>query len=93
MVGVAKRVRTIEGIPTMKVSMIPPIPAIRVIHDGRRVAPGSGWNKNQLPMIVNTIPTPVHTRGMPTCTSMAKATIANTSSAIAQVLVGSAPRP
>ena len=36
MVGVAKRVRTIDGMPTMNVSAMPPIPASRVIHDGRR---------------------------------------------------------
>ena len=34
-VGVAKRARTIDGMPTMKARATPPMPASNVIHDGR----------------------------------------------------------
>ena len=92
-VGVAKRVRTIDGMPTMNVSMIPPMPAISVIHDGRSEVPGSGSNRYQLPTIVSTTPTPVQTRGIPTCTSTANATIAATISPTAQPRAGQRGQP
>ena len=44
-------------------------------------------------MMNNTIPTPVHDLGMPTCTSIANASIDSTSSATAAGRVGSALRP
>ena len=93
MVGVAKRVRTIEGMPTMNVSVMPPIPAIRASHDGRIDDPGTGSNRNQLPMMVSTIPTPVQSLGIPTWTSTANASMASMISATAQGRVGRTARP
>ncbi len=92
-VGVANRVRTIEGMPTMKVRLMPPIPAMSASHDGRIDEPGIGSNRNQLPMTVNTMPTPVQKRGMPTWTSTAKAIIASMIKPTAQTRVGSTARP
>ena len=93
MVGVANLVRTIDGMPTMKVSMMPPTPTTSVIHPTRSEVPGSGANMNQLPMMTSTMPTPVQRRGMPTCTSMANASIASTTTATAQPRAGSSARP
>ncbi len=92
-VGVAKRVRVIDGMPTMNVSITPPMPAIRAIHDGRIDVPVTGSNSHRLPTIVSTMPTPVQNRGIPTWTSTANANIATTSSATAQPRAGSAARP
>ena len=61
----------------MKVSEMPPIPAISASHEGRIDEPGIDSNRNQLPMIVNTMPTPVQNRGIPTWTSIANAIIAS----------------
>ena len=41
MVGVAKRVRTIDGMPTMNVSITPPMPTISVIQPRRMSLPGT----------------------------------------------------
>ena len=49
-VGVAKRVRTIDGIPTTKARIVPPMPASSVIHDGRSVTPGRSSNSSRLPI-------------------------------------------
>src|SRR6478735_2413533 len=92
-VGVANRVRTIEGMPTTNVSSTPPMPASSVIHDGRSDAPGRGSNSHQLAMTVPTVPTAVHKRGTPTCTSTANASIEATISPTAQARAGSAARP
>ena len=93
MVGVAKRVRTIDGMPTMNVSIVPPMPTSSVIQPSRSDVPGSGSYRNQLPMMTSTMPTPVQSRGMPTWTSIANASIASTSSATAHARAGSAARP
>jgi hypothetical protein len=92
-VGVAKRERTIDGMPTMKVRLMPPIPAISASHEGRIDEPGIGSNRNQLPMTVRTMPTPVQNRGIPTCTSTAKAIIASMINATAHVRVGRTASP
>ncbi len=92
-VGVANLVRTIDGIPTMKVSEMPPTPAMSASHDGRIDEPGIDSNRNQLPMIVSTMPNPVQNLGIPTCTSIANAIIASMISATAHVRVGSTARP
>ena len=41
-VGVAKRVRVIDGMPTTNVSKVPPMPTSRVIHPIRSDVPGNG---------------------------------------------------
>src|SRR5262249_20983094 len=92
-VGVAKRVRVIDGIPTMNASIVPPIPAIRLSQFGRSDDPLTGSKIQKLPMIVNTIPTPVQKRGMPTGTSTATATIAATSSPTAHHRDGTSAMP
>ncbi len=51
-VGVANLVRTIDGMPTMNVRLIPPMPAMSASHEGRIDEPGIGSNRNQLPMTV-----------------------------------------
>ena len=66
MVGVANRVRTMFGMPTMNVRVMPPRPASRAIHVGRMLVPGSDSNKNAVPMTVSSKPTPVQNLGIPT---------------------------
>ncbi len=92
-VGVANRVRTIDGMPTMNVRVMPPIPASSASHDGRNEVPGSGSNRNRLATATRKIPTPVQNRGMPTCTSMAKASMASTIKANAHGRVGRTAAP
>ena len=92
-VGVANRVRTIEGMPTMNVRLMPPIPAMSASHEGRIEEPGIDSNRNQLPITVNTMPTPVQNRGIPTWTSIANAIIASMIRTTAHVRVGSTARP
>ena len=57
MVGVANRVRTIDGMPTMNASTMPPMPASSVIHDGRSVTPGQRLEQQQAADDVSTMPT------------------------------------
>ena len=58
MVGVANRVRTIDGMPTMNVSTMPPIPASSASHDGRNVVPGNGSKRNRLATATRKMPDP-----------------------------------
>ena len=92
-VGVAKRVRTMDGMPTMKVSVMPPTPAMSVIHDGRNDAPSTSRNSNHDPTVNRARPTPVHSRGIPTCTSIANAAIDTMIAASAHPLMGRAAKP
>ena len=93
MVGVANRVRTIEGIPTMKVRLMPLMPATRASHEGRIDAPGIDSNRNQLPTTVSTMPVPVQNLGIPTWTSTANAIMAKVISTTAHGRVGSTASP
>jgi hypothetical protein len=92
-VGVAKRVRTIDGMPLKNVIAAPTMPTTSVSHDGRSTCPSAEPNMNHDDTIRLTMPTPVQKRGIPTWTSIAKANIANSSRATAHPRTGSAPRP
>jgi len=65
-VGVPKRVRVIDGMPTMYVNAAPPMPTSRVIHDGRSEVPSTSRKRNNEPNVWRTRPTAVQKRGTPT---------------------------
>ena len=92
-VGVAKRVRTMLGIPTINASAIMAIPETSVIHDMRMLLPSIGsYNANDATTNM-TRPTPVQKRGTPTCTSTANASTASTMSATAHPRTGKEANP
>ena len=58
MVGVAKRVRTIDGMPLKNVIAAPTMPTTSVSHDGRNDCPSAVPNRNHEARIRLAIPTP-----------------------------------
>ena len=92
-VGVAKRVRTIEGIPTMNDNATLMMHTESDSQPGRIVIPSTSLNMVNAPMMYDTRPTPVQTRGTPTCTSTANATNAAKRNAMPTPLIDRAPIP
>ena len=93
MVGVAKRVRVIDGIPTINVSAKPPIPTNNVIHEGRKFMLSTSRKRKREPALNDARPTPVQNRGTPTCTSTENASMAKRIAANANPFTGKTPRP
>ena len=72
----ANLVRTIDGIPTTKAKEIAATPEASVSQESRTSPPSLGRNRVTLEIINSARPRPVKNRGIPTCTSIARANIA-----------------
>src|SRR5690349_16790864 len=83
-VGVEKRVRTIDGMPERNASSTPTTPAPNAIHP----ADTPSYNVSD-PTTYATTPAAVQNRGTPVCTSTAKHTIDTTSRATPHQCTGS----